>query len=156
MKQTKKDLSKSELKKTYLDTFFSVFDASASFGFACSFAAIAGFPVCSIWMTFSLESVSVFFLGTVTERTPSEEREDFTWSMLHCSGMRYFRVKCRSIKPCSSCFSSCLPSTTMNLSTTLTEISSGLNCWTSRLTCEKGIFFSLDYSFPLFSKEIFY
>ncbi|KAH0816749.1 hypothetical protein GEV33_006042 [Tenebrio molitor] len=38
------------------------------------------------------------------------------------------------MNPCSSCFSSCFPSTVITFSATLTVISSGLNCCTSKLT----------------------
>lgn len=49
-------------------------------------------------------------------------------------GKLYRLENCLETNPCSSCFSSCLPSTTTNLSTIFTLISSGRNCCTSRIT----------------------
>lgn len=47
--------------------------------------------------------------------------------------------------PCSSAFSSCLPSTTMYLSVVFTVISLGVNCWTSRITCNSIEIIRLDF-----------
>lgn len=84
--------------------------------------------------------------GAVTVKTPSEDRELTRSATSYPEGRMYRLVNCREMKPCSSCFSSCLPSTSTELLLVLTVISSGANCWTSRMTWNINVRFMKDYA----------
>ncbi|KAH1018780.1 hypothetical protein HUJ05_006482 [Dendroctonus ponderosae] len=51
------------------------------------------------------------FFGAEMLRTPSLDKADFNFLKSQSSGSLYRRTKCLETNPCSSCFSSCLPST---------------------------------------------
>lgn len=68
-----------------------------------------GLPVYSILICRSFWDSDFSCLGQVMLSTPLDERLDCTWSMLHCSGIKYLRTKCRETDPWSSVFSSCFP-----------------------------------------------
>lgn len=85
-------------------------------------------------MSLSCPVMAGTILGTEILKTPSEEIEDVTLSIFRSSGRTYFRTKFLEIYPCSSCFSSCLPSITICRPIVFTVISSGENCWTSMQT----------------------
>lgn len=111
-------------KRTYLAS--SLTSSFFSTGFE-------GTPVCCIGIVLcSPFRLSAF--GAVIVNTPSEDKLEDTLPMSCPFGSKYFLTKCLEMKPCSSGFSSCFPSTTMVFSpAALTLISLGANCWTSRL-----------------------
>lgn len=95
--------------------------------------AFAG-PVCVMGTTLSVFGGLRDFFGAVTVKIPSDDNDDTT-SLMSCSWGRTYRLtKCLEMNPCSSCFSSCLPSTTMLFPVVFTVISLGANCWTSKIT----------------------
>lgn len=94
---------------------------------------LAGSPVCEIGMDLCATSMASC-VGAVIVSTPSEDNLDSILPISQVLGNTYLLTKCLEMKPCSSCFSSCLPSMVKTLSpVTLTLISSGLNCCTSKL-----------------------
>lgn len=143
------------VQNEWIYSTFGVVVASGAAAVVVSSGLICAGPVCVIGTTRSVFNGTAGLRGAVMVNTPSDDRDDWTSFGLLPAGNWYLRVNCLEMKlqkkkqmhkavafkwgvqstyPCSSAFSSCLPSTTMNLSVVLTVISFGVNCCTSKMT----------------------